>query len=174
MLSGVPGTGTRDDGYAGALLRVNLDWIVLLRFHALCLKVSLFCVMVALGLLLPLNYTAQCYNFLNVEDATDDVSIDTETTIPEECRSNSIYGQSTNYDRSTIENIPALEEFVLPSTGGGSVGGDVSNGTPERYGTPDTEQGMGTILVHCHCKLGNCGVCMSFAQDGVEGSLGFA
>ena len=60
MLSGVPGTGTRDDGYAGALLRVNLDGIVLLRFHALCLKVSLFCVMVALGLLLPLNYTAQC------------------------------------------------------------------------------------------------------------------
>ena len=69
-----------------------------------------------------------------MEDATDDVSIDTETTIPEKCRSNSIYGQSTNYDRSTIENIPALEEFVLPSTGGGSVGGDVSNGTPERYG----------------------------------------
>lgn len=115
MLSGVPGTGTRDDGYAGALLRVNLDGIVLLRFHALCLKVSLFCVMVALGLLLPLNYTAQCYNFLNVEDATDDVSIDTETTISEECRSNSI---NNDHNAITALNgiIPIMGRASLDNT----------------------------------------------------------
>ena len=35
MLSGVPGTGTRQGGLKGALLKVNLDGIVLLRFHHL-------------------------------------------------------------------------------------------------------------------------------------------
>lgn len=33
MLNGVPGTGTRKDGAEGANLRVNLDGIILLRFH---------------------------------------------------------------------------------------------------------------------------------------------
>jgi hypothetical protein len=33
MLKGVPGTGTRKNGLAGSMLKVNLDGIVLLRFH---------------------------------------------------------------------------------------------------------------------------------------------
>ena len=33
MLKGVPGTGTRKDGMEGSMLKVNLDGIVLLRFH---------------------------------------------------------------------------------------------------------------------------------------------
>ena len=33
LLEGVPGTGTRKDGMAGSMLKVNLDGIVLLRFH---------------------------------------------------------------------------------------------------------------------------------------------
>ena len=33
LLRGVPGTGTRQGGLQGALLKVNLDGIVLLRFH---------------------------------------------------------------------------------------------------------------------------------------------
>jgi len=33
MMHGVPGTGTRDGGKGGSLLRVNLDNIVMLRFH---------------------------------------------------------------------------------------------------------------------------------------------
>ena len=33
MLKGVPGTGTRKNGMEGSMLKVNLDGIVLLRFH---------------------------------------------------------------------------------------------------------------------------------------------
>ena len=33
LLKGVPGTGTRKDGMEGSMLRVNLDGIILLRFH---------------------------------------------------------------------------------------------------------------------------------------------
>jgi hypothetical protein len=33
LLRGVPGTGTRKGGMEGSLLRVNLDGIILLRFH---------------------------------------------------------------------------------------------------------------------------------------------
>ena len=33
MLNGVPGTGTRNGGLEGALLKVNLDSIILIRFH---------------------------------------------------------------------------------------------------------------------------------------------
>lgn len=33
LLRGVPGTGTRKGGLQGSLLKVNLDGIVLLRFH---------------------------------------------------------------------------------------------------------------------------------------------
>lgn len=33
LLRGVPGTGTRKGGLQGSLLKVNLDGIVLLRYH---------------------------------------------------------------------------------------------------------------------------------------------
>jgi hypothetical protein len=41
LLQGVPGTGTRKDGMAGINLRVNMDGIILLRFHGECLSLSL-------------------------------------------------------------------------------------------------------------------------------------
>lgn len=34
MLEGIPGTGTREGGMEGLLLKVNLDAIVLIRFHS--------------------------------------------------------------------------------------------------------------------------------------------
>ena len=33
LLNGVPGTGTRKEGMAGSLLKVNMDGIILLRYH---------------------------------------------------------------------------------------------------------------------------------------------
>ena len=139
MLSGIPGTGTRDNGYAGALLRVNLDGIVLLRFHALCLKVSLFVALVALCWLLPLNYTAGCYKFRHT--TADDVS--NGRTIPEECSSDSNYGQFTNYDRTTIENIPALAGFAVNALPVDVTGADNNkynnNNANEKYGMTENE-----------------------------------
>lgn len=39
LLSGIPGTGTRKQGWSGPTLRTNLDGIVLMRYHALQFKV---------------------------------------------------------------------------------------------------------------------------------------
>jgi hypothetical protein len=61
LLTGVPGTGTRKGGMEGNLLKVNLDGIVLLRFHALCLRVAIVATIIGIGLILPLNITARCF-----------------------------------------------------------------------------------------------------------------
>jgi hypothetical protein len=39
MLRGIPGTGTRDGGMGGKLLGVNLDAVVLFRFHGEWLQI---------------------------------------------------------------------------------------------------------------------------------------
>jgi hypothetical protein len=38
LLNGVPGTGTRKEGMAGSLLKVNMDGIILLRYHGELLR----------------------------------------------------------------------------------------------------------------------------------------
>lgn len=40
LLAGIPGTGTRMDGWSGPTLKTNLDTVILLRFHMMQLKVS--------------------------------------------------------------------------------------------------------------------------------------
>jgi hypothetical protein len=38
MLEGILGTGTRKNGWPGAMLKCNLDDIIVLKFHALCFR----------------------------------------------------------------------------------------------------------------------------------------
>ena len=97
MLRGVPGTGTRRRGLDGSLLRVNLDAIVLFRFHAICLRVAVLATILCIGIVLPLNLTARCHNITN--DPTD----------PEydpQCFSADY--TLTDYERTTLKNIPPL------------------------------------------------------------------
>lgn len=60
MLNGVPGTGTRDYGLSGLMLKVNLDGIVLIRFHHLCFRVSCLAAILYVLIVLPVYQTAQC------------------------------------------------------------------------------------------------------------------
>ena len=60
MLEGIPMTGTRRRGYQGNLLKCNLDGIIVIKFHALLLKVALFATALCCGIILPLNLTAPC------------------------------------------------------------------------------------------------------------------
>ena len=98
MLMGVRGTGTRDEGYSGSLLKLNLDGIVLLRFHSLCLRSSFMITILAIGVLLPLNWTGSCH-----------ISSDGQV----------LYGNCThmmnmtNYERTTIDNIVSFDDFEL-------------------------------------------------------------
>ena len=97
MLRGVPGTGTRRRGLDGSMLRVNLDAIVLFRFHAICLRVAVVATILCIGIVLPLNLTARCHNITN--DPTD----------PEydpQCFSADY--TLTDYERTTLKNIPPL------------------------------------------------------------------
>lgn len=96
MLRGVPGTGTRSQGLSGVLLKVNLDGVVLLRFHHLCLRVCSLACFLYLLVVLPVYTTAQCsriggdYGTLN-------------------CEGENFNTTEYNYQRLTLANIPTLE-----------------------------------------------------------------
>jgi Late exocytosis, associated with Golgi transport len=96
MLRGVPGTGTRNDGLSGALLKVNLDGIVLLRFHHLCLRVCSLACFLYLVVVLPVYATAQCsriggdYGTLN-------------------CQGENFNTTAYSYQRLTLANVPTLD-----------------------------------------------------------------
>jgi hypothetical protein len=94
MLSGVPGTGTRENGLSGLMLKVNLDGIVLIRFHHLCLRVSCLALFLYLVIVLPIYKTAQC----------SIVGGDINSTF---CLEYNV----TDYQRLTISNIPALSSI---------------------------------------------------------------
>mmetsp|Transcript_8864 Transcript_8864/g.18772 ORF Transcript_8864/g.18772 Transcript_8864/m.18772 type:complete len:991 (+) Transcript_8864:58-3030(+) len=97
MLRGVPGTGTRHKGLDGSLLRVNLDAIVLFRFHAICLRVAVLATILCIGVVLPLNLTARCHN--SSDDPTD---VDYDPL----CFAANY--TLTDYERTTLKNIPPL------------------------------------------------------------------
>jgi hypothetical protein len=95
MLAGVPGTGTRHGGLSGSFLKINLDAVILLRFHALCRRVTTLATVLCLGVLLPLYYTAQCYE----ADLTNEERCDPDTY------------NLTDYERTTIANVhPATKD----------------------------------------------------------------
>eukprot|EP00533_Pseudo-nitzschia_delicatissima_P009379 CAMPEP_0116084330 /NCGR_PEP_ID=MMETSP0327-20121206/3747_1 /TAXON_ID=44447 /ORGANISM="Pseudo-nitzschia delicatissima, Strain B596" /LENGTH=1201 /DNA_ID=CAMNT_0003575273 /DNA_START=88 /DNA_END=3693 /DNA_ORIENTATION=+ len=65
LLSGIQGTGTREQGKSGPTLRTNLDGIVLMRYHVLQFKVSLVATVLGMFMLLPLYYTSVCNPLLS-------------------------------------------------------------------------------------------------------------
>jgi hypothetical protein len=65
MLSGVPGTGTREKGLSGLMLKVNLDGIVLMRFHHLCLRVCSLAVFLYVLVALPVSDEHGCMSLLS-------------------------------------------------------------------------------------------------------------
>jgi len=100
MLSGVPGTGTRDGGLSGLMLKVNLDGIVLMRFHQLCFRVSSMAVILYILIVLPVFKTAQC----------SIIGGDFDSPV---CR-----GQdATDYQRFTIANVPPLSDKNIKDAG---------------------------------------------------------
>ena len=93
MLSGVPGTGTRQGGLKGALLKVNLDGIVLLRFHHLALRICTLATILYLTIVLPVFYTSEC---VLLEDGfPSSECISTQSNL-------------TDYQRLTLSSIPKL------------------------------------------------------------------
>ena len=99
MMNGIKGTGTRSNGYSGKRLKCNLDGIVLVRYHALCLRVATLATVLCLCLVMPLNITATCDK--------NDVHMN-------HCNSTM---HLTNFERTTLAHIPSVgtngHEYVL-------------------------------------------------------------
>lgn len=113
MMEGIPGTGTRSDGWSGANLRCNMDSIIMLRFHSLCLRVAVLATILCLGIVLPVNLTAPCDPELVGEDICYNIT------------------NLTNFDKTTLANIPQLSLPNEPSTGGiGRYFGRAFHGSP--------------------------------------------
>jgi hypothetical protein len=95
MLSGVPGTGTREGGLSGSMLKATLDGVVLIRFHAMCLRISALATVLFVVILMPVYLSAQCYR-LSEEEALTRAG----------CASVSY--NLTNYEKTTLANVPSL------------------------------------------------------------------
>jgi len=104
MLQGVPGTGTREGGLSGSMLKVNMDGIVMLRFHALCLRISIVASFLFITFLLPLYYTAQCFGNEAVQSACSPHAYNT-----------------TDYQRVTLANVPANNQEAREAGVNGGV-----------------------------------------------------
>ena len=59
-MEGIPGTGTRDDGWSGPTLKMNLDGVILLKFHRMLFKIALLATLVSCGVLLPTYTSSVC------------------------------------------------------------------------------------------------------------------
>jgi hypothetical protein len=95
MLKGVAGTGTREGGLSGSMLRATLDGVVLIRFHAMCLRICALASLLFIVVLMPIYLSAQCYR----------LSEDEVTNHPG-CAS--VDYNLTNYERTTLANVPSL------------------------------------------------------------------
>ncbi|CAJ1945572.1 unnamed protein product [Cylindrotheca closterium] len=94
LLNGVPGTGTRDGGLKGHLLKVNLDYIVILRYHHLGMKVCALASVLYLAVIMPLYSTARCSSLRGDLDTPECIN----TTL-------------TDYQQLTLANIPELDPY---------------------------------------------------------------
>ena len=90
-LQGIPGTGTRNKGWDGPLLKVNLDGVILLKYHTLLFKISLLVAILCTFVLLPTYATAKC----------DDTIFGFGT-----CKLHNIKYDAIAFRKTTISNIP--------------------------------------------------------------------
>jgi hypothetical protein len=110
LLRGVPGTGTRNNGLDGVLLNVTLDGIVLLRFHALALRVSIVATILYLFFLAPVYASAVCYWWY---DPTSQV--ESCTLFKEDFIDNTITVKRAppdTFSRMTILNVPMQHHLL--------------------------------------------------------------
>jgi preprotein translocase subunit SecG len=96
MLRGVPGTGTREGGLSGSMLKATLDGVVLIRFHAMCLRITALATVLFIVILMPVYMSAQCYGASEAEiESEAGYCAGTEYNL-------------TNYEKTTLANVPSL------------------------------------------------------------------
>jgi len=91
LLSGIPGTGTRNNGWSGPTLKTNVDAVIQIRFHMLQLKVSVVATILMMFMLLPLYYSTKC----------DPIQLGLQTCL------NQL--NLTDFEQTTISNVPQFD-----------------------------------------------------------------
>jgi hypothetical protein len=91
LMLGIPGTGTREDGWAGPALKVNLDGIIMIKYHVLLLKVAFLATILCSVIILPVNITAKC----DVELLGEDTCAPIDKNL-------------TDFEVTTIAHLPPL------------------------------------------------------------------
>eukprot|EP00535_Pseudo-nitzschia_heimii_P006203 CAMPEP_0197187098 /NCGR_PEP_ID=MMETSP1423-20130617/15235_1 /TAXON_ID=476441 /ORGANISM="Pseudo-nitzschia heimii, Strain UNC1101" /LENGTH=1014 /DNA_ID=CAMNT_0042638587 /DNA_START=252 /DNA_END=3293 /DNA_ORIENTATION=+ len=89
LIVGIPGTGTRKDGWEGPLLKTNVDAVVLLKFHTLLFKISVLVAFLCMFVIIPVNISAYC----------DENVFGMRTCLA--LRNN------TNFIKTTVANVPS-------------------------------------------------------------------
>lgn len=89
-MEGIPGTGTRDDGWSGPTLKMNLDGVILLKFHRMLFKIGLLATLLSCGVLLPTYTSSVC---------------DPDIVTEQECQRLS---SLTDFENLTIAHVPEV------------------------------------------------------------------
>lgn len=110
LMDGIPGTGTRQKGWKGPKLKVNLDGIIMLKYHVLLFKVALVATALCILVVLPVTRTAEC---------------DVELVGIGTCRS---LQNLTDFERTTIAHIPPQEYNNTAATSSSTTAGSSSSG----------------------------------------------
>lgn len=117
-MDGIPGTGTRDDGWSGPTLKINLDGVILLKFHRMLFKIGVLATLLSCGVLLPTYTSSVCDPEIVTErecqrlaSLTDFENL-TIAHIPEVRRVDSLKRQSHRGNHSAIE-LELDEQFIV-------------------------------------------------------------
>lgn len=109
-MEGIPGTGTRDDGWTGPTLKMNLDGVILLKFHRMLFKIAVLATLLSCGVLLPTYTSSICdpdivseHECRRLASLTDFENL-TIAHVPEVRRKNKHKHETKNYN-STIQEL---------------------------------------------------------------------
>jgi len=150
LLEGIPGTGTRRDGWSGTTLRTTLDGVVMIKFHTLCLRVAVFATLLCLGVILPINLTAPC---------------DPQVVGPQVCHN---LTSLEDFEKTTLANIPAMDfsegtETAQHASSVGQVDFDyVVQSLKDYFSTAPgvTSRLFGVVIVAWCIYIYACGMCL--------------
>jgi hypothetical protein len=123
-LAGIPGTGTRSDGWDGPTLKMNLDAVILCKYHRMLFKISILATFLCLFILLPAYSTATCdptvlgYNTCMARWNNTDFDNLTISSVPSKVWNPSNQTLYYTFENGTVVRVPpqteSTEKHVLP------------------------------------------------------------
>ena len=125
LLDGIPGTGTREDGWAGPKLKTNLGGIIMLKFHKMLMKICAVTMIPCMLILFPVFFTAECDEKILGKGTCDPINTNL-----------------TTFEESTIAHMPPFDfdPFVNGTNSTDSNDDeDISEGIPRKFFIQNTE-----------------------------------